>query len=122
MGLELVSRASLAVLALIAPAVVAGGVLAGWPGAVGVASGGLLSLASLHWTVRGVRSAGRFFSGGRAHPLWLISLGARYILFFAVVAALLASGAAHPVALMGGLSILPPVLIGLGLRAARAGS
>ena|SRR5215472_4625509 len=122
MGVELVRRVSQAVLVLLAPAAAAGGVLGGWPGALGVVSGGLLSLASLHWIVRGVQSAGGFFAGGRAHPLWLLSLGARYIVLFAAVAALLATGVAHPVALIGGLSILPPVLIGLGLRAARAGS
>jgi hypothetical protein len=51
-----------------------------------------------------------------------MSLGLRYVLLFGAVALLLGSGAAHPLALVGGLSILPPVLIVLGLSAARASS
>jgi len=119
MGIELVARSSRAVVVLLVPASLAGGALGGWAGALGVLAGGLMSLASLYWIARGVRSAAGFFAGGRAHPLWLMSLGLRYILLFGAVALLLGSGAVHPMALMGGLSILPPVLIVLGLRAAR---
>ena len=120
MGLELVGRASKAVVVVLVPASVAAGVLAGWAGALGALAGGLISLASLYWIARGMRSAAGFFAGGRAHPLWLMSLGLRYTLLFGAVAFLLGSGAVHPLALMGGLSILPPVLIVLGLRAGRA--
>jgi hypothetical protein len=122
MGAELVGRASKIVVVLLVPASVAGGVLAGWAGALGALAGGLISLASLCWIARGVRSAAGFFAGGRAHPLWLMSLGLRYVLLFGAVALLLGSGTVHPVALMGGLSILPPVLIALGLRSSRATS
>jgi hypothetical protein len=120
MGLELVQRVSKTVLVVLVPTCLAGGVLLGWPGVLGALAGGLISLASLHWIARGVRSAAGFFAGGRAHPLWVLGLGLRYVLLFGAVGLLLVSGAVHPVALMGGLSILPPVLIVLGLRATRA--
>jgi len=122
MGLELVGRVSKTVLVLLVPVTLIGGALAGWSGALGALSGVLLSLVSLHWIARGVRSAGGFFAGGRAHPMWIFGLGLRYVLLFGAVGLLLGSGAVHPMALMGGLSILPPVLIVLGYRAARSTS
>jgi len=120
MGLELVGRVSKTVLVLLVPVTLIGGALAGWSGALGALSGGLLSLVSLHWIARGVRSAAGFFAGGRAHPMWVFGLGLRYVLLFGAVGLLLGSGAVDPMALMGGLSILPPVLIVLGYRAARS--
>src|SRR5262245_10386174 len=120
MGLDLVRRVSRAVCLLLVPAAIAGGLLAGWPGLLGVLAGALVSLASLHWIARGVRSAAGFFAGGRAHPLWVFALGLRYVLLFGAVWLLLTSGIVHPFALMGGLSILPPVLIVAGLMSARS--
>ena len=118
MGLELVGRVSRTVMVLLVPVGIAGGVLAGWSGALGALAGGLISLVSLNWIARGVRTASGFFAGGRAHPLWVFGLGLRYVLLFGAVGLLLGSGTVHPLALMAGLSILPPVLIVLGLRAA----
>ncbi len=122
MGLELVGRVSRTVLALLGPTAVAGWAVGGWPGALGVTAGGLISLLSLNWIARGVRSAAGFFAGGRAHPMWVFSLGLRYVLLFGAVGLLLSSDAVHPLALMAGLSLLPPVLIVQGLRAARTQS
>jgi hypothetical protein len=110
------------VLILLIPAVAAGGVLGGWPGALGTLAGGLLSLTSLQWIARGIRSASGFFAGGRTHPLWVLALALRYVLLFGAVGLLLGSGVVHPLALMAGLSILPPVLVVLGFRAGRAAS
>lgn len=120
MGLELVGRVTRTVLALLGPTALVAGLYGGWPGALGVTAGGLLSLVSLNWIARGVRSAAGFFAGGRAHPMWVFSLGLRYVLLFGAVALLLSSDVVHPMALMAGLSLLPPVLIVQGLRAARA--
>jgi len=119
MGLELVARVSRTTLALLIPVSLAAALIGGAAGALGIMAGGLLSLGSFHWLMRGVRSAGGFF-GGRAHPLWAIGLGLRYMLFFGAIAVLLGTGIAHPVGLMAGLSVLPPVVIVVGLRAARA--
>jgi hypothetical protein len=118
-GRELVARVSRAALILLVPLSVAGGLLGGLEGALGTLAGGLLSLGSFHWLSRGVRTVGAFFAGGRAHPLWVIGLGVRYTALFGAIALLLASGAAHPVGLLAGLSILPPVVIAVGLRAGR---
>lgn len=119
MGLDLVGGVSRAVLALLVPLTLAAGVLAGWPGALGALSGGLISLASFTWIARGVHSSAKLFAGGRAHPLWALGLALRYVLLFGAVALLLGYGIVHPVALVAGLSVLPPVLITFGLRAAR---
>lgn len=119
MGADLVRRVTGTVLVLLAPIVLAGGALAGWPGALGVLAGGLLSIVSLNWIGRGVQSASRLLAGGRAHPLWIVGLGFRYVVLFGAVALLLARGIVHPLALVAGLSILPPVLVAFGLRAAR---
>jgi hypothetical protein len=51
--------------------------------------------------------------------LWALGLGLRYVLLFGAVALLLGYGLVHPLALVAGLSVLPPVLIACGLRAAR---
>ena len=119
MGRDLVGRVSRAVLALLVPLALAGAALGGLPGALGVVAGGLISLASFTWIARGVHTSTRLFAGGRAHPLWVLVLGLRYILFFGAVALLLGFRLAHPLALVAGLSVLPPVLIAFGLRASR---
>ena len=97
MALELVKQVSRTVLVVLVPTCLASGVLLGWPGVLGALAGGVISLASLHWIARGVRSAGGFFGGGRAHPLWVLGLGLRYVLLFGAVGLLLVSGAVHPV-------------------------
>lgn len=119
MGLELVARVSRTSLVVLVPVSLAGAWIGGAPGAVGTVAGGLLSLLSFHWLSRGVRNAGAFLAGGRSHPLWVIGLGLRYTVLFGAVALLLGTGAAHPMGLVAGLSVLPPVVIILGLRAAR---
>jgi ATP synthase I chain len=117
-GIELVGRVSRGVLALLVPVSIATGLYFGWSGVLGALAGGLISLVSLNWIARGVRSADAFFAGGRTHPMWIAALGLRYVLLFGAVGLLLGSGTVHPMALMVGLSILPPVLIVFGLRAA----
>ena len=57
MGLDLVGRVSRAVLALLVPLTLAGGVLAGRPGALGVLAGGLISLASFASSLNRSRAA-----------------------------------------------------------------
>ena len=120
MGPELIARVSRVSLMLLVPVSLASAWIGGATSAIGTVAGGLLSLASLYWVSRGVRNAGAFLAGGRSHKLWVIALGLRYAVLFGVVALLLSTGAAHPLGLAAGLSVLPPVVIILGLRAARA--
>ena len=119
MGRDLVGRVSRTVLVLLMALTLVGALLAGRAGALGVLAGGLISLASFTWIARGVQSSGKLFAVGRAHPLWAMGLALRYVLLFGAVALLLGYGLVHPLALVAGLSVLPPVLIAVGLRAAR---
>ena len=120
MGPELIARVNWITLLLLVPVTVASAWLGGVSSAIGTVAGGLLSLASLYWVSRGVRNAGGFLAGGRSNRGWVIALVFRYAVLFGVVALLLRTGAAHPLGLVAGLSILPPVVIILGLRAVRA--
>ena len=115
---EFVGRVSRAMLIALAVAAAAGGVIAGWPGAVGGLAGGLISLGSFRWIARGVVHASAL-PGGRALALSALAAGVRHLVLFGVLAVALWSGVAHPVALVAGLSLLPPILIVLGLATTR---
>ena len=119
MGPELVARVSRISLMLLVPVSLASAWIGGAASAIGTVAGGLLSLGTLYWVSRGARNAGAFLAGGRSHKLWVIALGLRYAVLFGVIALLLRTGAAHPLGLVAGLSVLPPVVIILGLRAVR---
>lgn len=120
MGLELVGRVSRTSLLLLVPVSLASAWLGGVSAALGAAAGGLVSLTSFYWLSCGLRSTDAFFAGGRAHPLWVLALGLRYTVLFGAVALLLGTGVAYPFGLVAGMSVLPPVLIVVGLRAFRA--
>ena len=112
---DLLVRVSLAaavtVLALAAPAAWLGGAAA----AIGVAGGGALAVANLWWLSH------RAGVGGSPRSLvaWSASVGLRFGALALAVVGLLITGWAHPVALVAGLSVLPPILIVAGLRDAR---
>jgi ATP synthase I subunit len=117
---ELMWRVTRDVCALGVPLAVAGAWLGGTAGAVGAAAGVVLALGNFRWLVaRAVTNAG---APGAARALWSMTAGLRLAAFAAVSAALLATGWAHPVALVAGLTALPCALVGHGLRAARQGS
>jgi hypothetical protein len=99
-----------AALALAAGAAAVGGGRA----ALGVAAGAAISLLSFRWLTGG---AARMAS--RPAGLALGALGLRYATMFTLIALLLGSGGAHVMGVIVGLSVLPPALIALGLRAAR---
>jgi hypothetical protein len=122
MDCDLAGRVTgVAAIAALAAALLAA-LVAGGPGALGVAAGAAVALASFRWIARGSRRAAAVFAGGRPGALWVLGLGLRHLTLFGVMALCLASGLAHPLGLVAGLSLLPPVLILSGLRAAsRAG-
>lgn len=111
---DFVGRVSRAMLIALGPLAAAAALVAGWPGAVGLLAGGLVSLASFRWIASGV---GRASAPGvhRGVGLSALAVGARHLVLFGALAAVLASGTAHPVALFAGLLVLPPLLIGFGL-------
>lgn len=92
--------------------------LADLPGLLGVLAGGGVALASLLLLNMGCRRGLALWSGGRVHPLWVLSLGLRHLSFFAALGILLWSGYVHPLGLVAGLTVFPPVLVALALRAA----
>jgi len=84
-----------------------------------VLAGGAIALGNLWLLARGTSRALALFTGQRIHPLWVLSFGLRYLALFSLLGLLLWSGRVHPVALILGLSVLPPVLIVYGLRRLR---
>ena len=118
MDCDLVRRVtSLTAIVAVAAASLAA-IIAGGAGALGVGAGAGVGLASFRWIARGARRAAVVFAGGRPGALWMLGLGLRHLVLFGVIAACLASGAAHPLGVVAGLSVLPPVLIFSGLVAA----
>jgi hypothetical protein len=94
----------------------------------GVVAGGLgRSAASPAASFRSAASAGlravwhapRVQRPGGSGVFSALAVGVRHLVLFGALALVLWSGAAHPVALIGGLSLLPPVILALGFSAAR---
>ena len=91
--------------------------LGGLAGAIGAAAGVALALGNFRWLAsRACTNAG---TPDTARALWSMAAGLRFIAFGALCAALLATGWAHPIALVAGLTTLPCALVAHGLRAAR---
>lgn len=122
MGREFVRRVSGAMLIALALITVGAGLVAGRPAALGALTGGLISLGSFRWIARGVVGAPLSLAG---RPLALsgLTVGVRHLVLFGALAVTLASGVAHPIAVLAGLSLLPPIVIAVGLSSTRlAGS
>ncbi len=111
---EFVGRVSQAMLMALAPVAACGGLLGGWRGAVGGVAGGLISLGSFRWIAAAVARTSALPAGGGL-ALSALAVGVRHLALFGALAIVLWSGVAHPVALLAGLSLLPPILIVLGL-------
>jgi ATP synthase I subunit len=116
---EFVRRVSRVLLVSLGPVAVGGGLAAGWPGAVGGLAGGLISLGSFRWVASGVVRGSVPETGGRL-AMSALGVGLRHLALFGTVAIVLGTGIAHPLALVAGLSVLPPVLIALGFWQTRA--
>ncbi len=93
----------------------AGGGLAGVPGALGVLSGGALALVGFRVLAARVRAVG---GPTPAFP-WIVLTVLRFAAVGGVAALLFVGGWAHPVAWLVGYSVLPVVLVVQGLRSAR---
>lgn len=110
---ELISRVTLFCLVAM-PAVAAGaGWLGGLRGAVGAVAGAVIALLHFRWLARAAAYA---LHGERGRMLSLAGLGLRYAGTFVALALTLATGWAHPLAVIAGLSVLPPALIVEGAR------
>jgi hypothetical protein len=114
MGTELRTQVVAATLGLAAALALPAAWLGGATAGLGLAAGALLAAANF-WSLSGRAAALAAGSPGRG---WLAAAGARLALVAAAAAALFAYGAAHPVAVVAGLTLLPCTLI---VRALRAG-
>ena len=92
MDRDVVTRVSRTALGISVLAAAGGGLVAGFPGALGVLAGALISVASFRWLAWGAERAGALFAGGRAHPLWVLGLGLRYLVLFGLIALMLRAG------------------------------
>ena len=91
--------------------------LAGGPGGLGVLAGALLAVGNFLWLVRRASLAGQE-SGGTSAGAWAVASGARLLGLGLTCAVLLKLTLVHPVALLGGLTVLPCAVILQGLRSA----
>ena len=94
-------------------AVLAAGV--GGPSAgLGILAGGVLAVANLWWLARRLVTASAGTPAG-----WPLGAMVRLAAAGAAIAVILATGLAHPVGVVAGLTVLPCVLVVRGLAAAR---
>jgi hypothetical protein len=87
--------------------------LAGVPGLLGVVTGGGLALTNFWWLRE--RAAAACARGGTRSAPWMAASGLRLGLVGGTCATLLATGSAHPIALVAGLTVFPCVLVVLAL-------
>ena len=103
---------AIAVIALAPAATWLGGSQAG----LGVFAGGLLGLGSLWWLARAALSMSQ---ANFERTRWVVTAAVRFVAIAGLVALVLSTGLAHPVALVVGMTVLPCALITEGLRSAR---
>jgi hypothetical protein len=92
---------------------------AGLDAAAGVAGGGAIALLNFRWLARDVAHAATLAAEGRMGTLRVGSAWLRRLVSLGALGLLLAGGLTHPLAVIAGLWVLPPVLLLQGLRAAR---
>src|SRR3990167_2122265 len=97
--------------------------VAGWAagveGAAGVAGGGAVALLNFRWLARSVANAVVLVRDGGSGGAALRGAWLRHLSTAGALGLLLGRGWAHPLAVIAGLSVLPPILVAKGLRAAR---
>lgn len=114
---DLMWRVTRDVCALGAALALAAAWVGGAAAALGLGAGIVLALGNFRWLAS--RALSVTATGTDARPRWSLGGGLRLAALAAACAALLATGQAHPVALVIGLSVVPWALIGHGLRTAR---
>jgi len=104
-------------------AVIALSAVAGWAagveGAAGVAGGGAVALLNFRWLARSVANAAALVRDGGSGGAALRGAWLRHLSTVGALGLLLGSGWTHPLGVIVGLSVLPPILVAQGLRAAR---
>jgi hypothetical protein len=95
------------------------GLLGGASTAIGVGAGGALAITNFRWLAWRVVAS---LDGAPAPGGWILGLGLRFVALTSITAALMASGWAHPVGVVVGLTVLPCDLVVRGLVHASAQS
>jgi hypothetical protein len=115
--LELTSRTTWETSGAVAVLSLAGALVGGVPAAIGVGAGGALAITNFRWLAGRVVSA---LEAGPAPTGWALGFGLRLAALGCAAGGLLASGVAHPLGVVVGLTVLPGALVLRGLRQARA--
>ena len=116
---DLSSRVTWSGLATVAALSVAAGWAAGVEGAAGVAGGGAIALLNFRWLARSMANVAALVRHGGSAGAGVRGAWLRHLSTVGALGLLLGSGWTHPLAVVLGLSVLPPILIAEGLRAAR---
>ena len=95
------------------------GVYGGASMALGVIGGGVVALGNFSLLSRAGRRTASLVAGETRGSLSWISLACRHLAVFLAVALLVSSKWADPIAVLVGISVLPPVLIATGLLTGR---
>jgi hypothetical protein len=115
---ELSSRVMGATVAAVLPLAALATWLGGASAGFGVVAAGALTVGNFLWLVRQAPRASCPPRQGRRLLGWALTAAARFAVLALALGTLLGSGWAHPLALVGGLSVLPCALVAAGLRAA----
>jgi hypothetical protein len=96
--------------------------IGGTPAGLGVLAGGALAVVNFRWLVARAAAATGVTAGtgNAAASAWIAGSGLRFGASVVACTLLLATGWAHPIALLVGFTLLPCDLIVRGLAAARA--
>ena len=95
--------------------------VAGAAAALGTAGGGVVALLNFRWLAAGAVSLVALPGAGVPSRFSLAGAGLRHIATFGALALLLSTGWAHPLGVVAGVSVLPPILIAYGFGSAKAG-
>ena len=114
---ELTTRVTLDTCVAVGVLAAVGWWLMGAPTGAGLLAGGALAVVNFRWLVARALVATELAS--RSSTAWILGAGLRFAACAAACGILLASGWAHPVALVAGFTVLPCDLIARGLESAR---
>jgi len=114
---ELTTRVTVDTCAAVAALTALAAWFGGAPAGLGVLAGGALAVVNFRWLV--ARASAATAAGSASAAAWLVGAGLRFAACTAACVLLLATGWAHPVALVTGFTVLPCDLIARGLAASR---
>ena len=114
---ELTTRVTLDTCAAVAALAALVWWLAGESAGLGVLVGGALAVVNFRWLV--ARAFVATSTGSASAAAWIVGAGLRFVACTVACGILLATGWAHPIALVAGFTVLPCDLIARGLASAR---